>query len=36
VFKLGKPTAPGQWIRNILLAVVALFLIWWMLRIYIW
>lgn len=35
MFKLGKPETPFQWIGHIVLAVVALFLVWWMLRAYV-
>jgi hypothetical protein len=35
MFKLGKPETPIQWIGHIVLAVVALFLVWWMLRVYV-
>jgi len=32
VFHFGKPRTPGQWIGHILAAIVAFFLVWWMLR----
>ncbi len=35
MFKLGKPATPLQWIGHIVLAVVALFLVWFMLRAYV-
>jgi hypothetical protein len=35
MFKLGKPETPLQWIAHVVLAVVALFLVWWMLRVYV-
>jgi hypothetical protein len=35
MFKLGKPETPFQWIGHIVLAVVALFLVWFMLRAYV-
>jgi len=35
MFKLGKPETPIQWIGHVVLAIVALFLVWWMLRVYV-
>jgi hypothetical protein len=35
VFHFGRPSTPGQWIGHILAAIVALFLVWWMLRLFI-
>jgi hypothetical protein len=35
VFNLGKPKTAGQWIVHIALVFVALFLVWWMLRVYV-
>ncbi len=35
MFRLGKPETPGQWIAHILLAIVALFLVWWMFRVFV-
>jgi hypothetical protein len=35
MFHFGKPSTPGQWIGHILAAIVALFLVWWMLRLFI-
>jgi hypothetical protein len=26
---------PGQWIKHLLMAIIALFLIWWLLRVYV-
>jgi hypothetical protein len=34
VFNFGRPNSPGQWLAHIMLAIVALFLIWWLLHIY--
>jgi len=33
VFNLGKPKTAGDWIVHIAGAIVALFLVWWMLRV---
>jgi len=30
-----EPKTVGQWIRYIVVAVIALFLVWWMLRLYV-
>jgi len=35
VFNFGNPKTPGQWIGHIVVAVIGLFLIWWMLRLFI-
>jgi hypothetical protein len=35
MFRIGRPETPGQWIGHIVLAIVALFLVWWMLRVYV-
>jgi hypothetical protein len=35
MFNLGKPATPMQWIGHFLLAFVALFLAWWMIRVFI-
>jgi hypothetical protein len=35
VFNFGKPKTPGQWIGHVVAAIIALFLVWWMLRLYI-
>jgi Mg2+ and Co2+ transporter CorA len=32
MFRFGRPETPGHWIIHILMAIVALFLIWWMFR----
>jgi hypothetical protein len=29
------PKTPRQWIRHIIVVIIALFLVWWMLRIYV-
>jgi hypothetical protein len=35
MFNFGKPKTPGDWIVHIAGAIVALFLVWWMLRVYV-
>lgn len=35
VFNFGKPKTAGDWIVHIAGAVVAIFLVWWMLRLYV-
>jgi hypothetical protein len=35
MFKLGKPVTPAQWIGHVILAIIALLLVWWMLRVYV-
>ena len=35
MFNFGKPKTPGDWIIHIAGAIVALYLIWWMLRVYV-
>jgi hypothetical protein len=30
-----EPKTVGQWIRYVIVAVIALFLVWWMLRVYV-
>jgi hypothetical protein len=30
-----EPKTVGQWIRYVVVAVIALFLVWWMLRVYV-
>jgi hypothetical protein len=35
MFNFGRPKTPGQWIGHLFLAVVALFLVWWLLRVYV-
>jgi len=34
MFNFGRPVTPGQWIAHILLGVVALFLVWWLIRMF--
>jgi hypothetical protein len=34
MFRFGSPSTPGHWLVHIAMASVALFLIWWLLRIY--
>jgi len=31
---LGRPKTAGQWIGHFAMAIIALFLVWWMLRVY--
>ena len=35
MFNFGKPKTVGDWIVHIAGAVVAIFLVWWMLRVYV-
>jgi hypothetical protein len=35
VFNFGKPKTAGDWFAHIIAAIIALFLIWWMLRVYV-
>jgi hypothetical protein len=35
VFNLGSPKTGGDWIVHIVAAIVAIFLVWWMLRLYV-
>jgi hypothetical protein len=35
VFNFGNPKTPTQWVGHVLIAIIGLFLIWWMLRIYV-
>jgi len=35
VFNLGSPKTGGDWIVHIAGAIVAIFLVWWMLRLYV-
>jgi hypothetical protein len=35
MFNFGKPKTAGDWIVHIAGAIVAIFLVWWMLRIYV-
>jgi len=35
MFNFGKPQTAGDWIVHILGAIVALFLVWWMLRVFV-
>jgi hypothetical protein len=35
VFNFGKPKTVGDWIVHVAGAIVALFLMWWMLRVYV-
>jgi len=33
--KQAEPKTAGQWIRQLGMAIIALFLIWWLLRVYV-
>jgi hypothetical protein len=35
VFSLSRPKTPGQWIAHIGAGIIALFLVWWQLRVYV-
>jgi hypothetical protein len=35
VFNFGRPKTPGDWIVHIADAIVAIFLVWWLLRLYV-
>jgi len=35
VFNFGKPKSAGDWIAHVILGVVALFLIWWMMHMFV-
>jgi hypothetical protein len=35
VFQFGRPKTAGQWIGHIVGVIVALFLVWWMLRVFV-
>ena len=35
MFRFERPRTPGQWIGHVLAAIVALFLVWWMLRLFV-
>jgi hypothetical protein len=35
MFNFGKPKTAGQWMAHVVLGIVALFLVWWMLRLYV-
>ena len=35
VFNFGKPKTVGDWIVHIAGAIIAIFLVWWMLRLYV-
>jgi hypothetical protein len=35
MFNFGKPKTVGDWIVHIVGAIIAIFLIWWMLRLYV-
>lgn len=35
MFNFGKPKTAGDWIVHIAGAIVAIFLVWWMLRMYV-
>lgn len=35
MFNFGKPKTAGDWIAHLVLALIAIFLIWWLLRLFI-
>jgi hypothetical protein len=35
MFNFGKPKTPSDWIVHVAGAIVAIFLVWWMLRVYV-
>jgi len=35
MFNFGKPKTPSQWLVHVVGAIVALFLVWWMLRLFV-
>jgi hypothetical protein len=35
VFQFGRPKTAGQWIAHIVGVIIALFLVWWMLRVFV-
>jgi hypothetical protein len=35
VFNFGRPKTAGDWIVHVVGAIIALFLVWWLLRVYI-
>jgi hypothetical protein len=35
MFNFGKPRTAGQWMAHAVLGIVALFLVWWLLRLYV-
>jgi hypothetical protein len=35
VFQFGRPKTPAQWIGHIIGILVALFLVWWMIRVFV-
>jgi hypothetical protein len=35
VFNFGSPKTPGDWLVHLAGAIVAIFLVWWMLRVYV-
>jgi hypothetical protein len=35
MFNFGKPRTAGQWLAHVVLGIVALFLVWWLLRLYV-
>jgi hypothetical protein len=35
MFNFGQPKTAGDWIVHIAGAIIALFLVWWMLRVYV-
>jgi hypothetical protein len=35
VFNLSRPKTPGQWIAHIVVGIIALFLVWLLVRVYV-
>jgi hypothetical protein len=35
MFNFGRPKTAGQWMAHVVLGIVALFLVWWLLRLYV-
>ena len=35
VFNLSRPKTPSQWLAHIVVGIIALFLVWWMVRVYV-
>jgi hypothetical protein len=35
MFRFGRPSTPAGWIGHAILAVIALALVWWMLRVFV-
>jgi hypothetical protein len=35
VFNLSRPKTAGQWMAHIVVGIIALFLVWWLVRVYV-